>query len=97
MYRTFVIEWKFEDLERGIEKVECEEYKIKRVKNSDVEVQLALSYVLSRYKNNTQPRWQGYFIANHVFIWDRPMQFMYCHAALEDFTEHGVRADKLEI
>ena len=96
-YRTFIIEWKYEDLEKRIEKIKLEEYKVKRLKNSDAEVQLALLYILSKYKENTQPRWQGYFIANHAFIWDKPMQFMYCHAGLEDFTEFGVKADRIEI
>lgn len=95
-YRTFIIEWKYEDLEKGIEKIELEEYKVRRLKNSDAEVQLALSYVLSKYKEDKQPRWQE-DIANHAFIWDKPMEFMYCHASLEDFTESGVRADKIEI
>lgn len=96
-YRTFVIEWKYEDLKKGIEKVDLEEYKVKRLKNSDAEVQLALFYVLSKYKEDKQPRWQGYFIANHAFIWDKPMEFMYCHASLEDFIESGVRADRVKI
>ena len=95
-YRTFIIEWKYEDLERGIEQIKLEEYRVKRLKNSDAEVQVALSHVLLQYKNNTQPRWQE-GIANHAFIWDKPMNFMYCHASLEDFTESGVRADRLEV
>ena len=96
-YRTFKIEWKYENLDKGIERSEVEEYKVRRIQNSDAEVQAALAYVLSRYKDDTQPRWQGYFIANHAFIWDFPQEFMYCHAALEDFVESGVRAIKLEI
>ena len=96
-YRTFIIEWKYENLEKGIEKIKLEEYKVKRLKNSDTEVQVALSHVLLQYKNDSQPRWQGYFIANHAFIWDKPMSFMYCHASLEDFTELGVRADRIEV
>lgn len=96
-YRIFIIEWKYENLEKGIEKIELEEHRVKRLKSSDAEVQVALSYVFLRYKNNVQPKWQGYFIANHAFIWDKPMKFMYCHASLEDFIESGVRADRLEI
>lgn len=96
-YRTFIIEWKYEDIEKGIDLSRCEEYKVKRIKNSDAEVQLALLYVFQHYKNDTQPRWQSYFHANHAFIWDKPREFMYCHAALSDFTEHGIRANKVEI
>lgn len=96
-YRTFKIEWRYEDLTKGIEKFEEEEYKVRRIKDSMAEVQVALLYILSRYKNNTQPRWQGYFIANHAFVWDFHKEHMYCHAALEDFIENGERAVKLEI
>jgi hypothetical protein len=96
-YRTFIIEWKYEDLDRGIERSSTEEYRVKRLRDSDAEVLVAFSYVGSRFKENTQPRWQGYFIANHAFIWDRPMEFMYSHIALESFSEQGVEAIKYEL
>jgi len=96
-YRTFLIEWKYEDLVKGIERSEIEEYKVQRLNDSDSEVQVALSYVLLCYKHDKQPRWQGYFIANHAFVWDKPMEYMYAHAALDDFEEFGIKADRIEV
>ena len=97
VFRTFKIVWRYEDLEKGIEFEKVEEFRTRRLRDSLAEVTMAQLHVMSILKRDEHPVWQGYFKANHAFIWDVPMEFMYSHIALNEFTEHGIKATKVEI